>query len=384
VHRCLRDAGIDCLSLKGPITADLLDLRGDRAYSDCDVLVAPGSLSAAVAALAARGFVNVSGVLRQEERDSHSQVLRRSPVTAQNTVELDLHTSFHGVTVPDDAFWQVAWMHRAKAVVAHVPVVGVDRPLALLLVVLHAARSPVGAASQDLRRAVAVVGKDVWESSARLAAAVGALNAYVAACSRVAGIPLDLQAVPTAISYEWRLKAAGAPDMATETTALSRGTAIDPHRNRPKGLHRRRPRGVPTTRIEGLAVRGRWPHGSGIPSLCTPRGRSSARCRATQQPRLARTRCMFEHPPCMRRLPRLYQASSADIPGSRPRPWRRRTSACVRRDCESGSRPSSPRHGHWGGLLREARTSRRSRWCSSALVRPTVSRPLLQRRVTEL
>jgi hypothetical protein len=209
VRDAFREAGIQALLLKGPVTAQWLygDLQA-RNYRDVDLLVHPLQFSAACEILAHKGFVDVhrtSLAFYESEnevtfvRDSlcvdlHHNIVGIPPAQAASVVT-DLFSDSVDVTLGSCRFRALSPSDR----VAHLG--------------WHLAQSPGDRrALADLDRALEVLTPSQWKAGAEAAGRRGGLDAFVAGVTqRPAGVALVRQldvSVPRSLAVE--LRASGA------------------------------------------------------------------------------------------------------------------------------------------------------------------------------
>lgn len=212
----LERAQVPFIVIKGPATRALLD-QPTRSVGDVDLLIRPGSMTAAVDGLAARHWQPIHAGTAQNETASHSITLQQPPA-GPNRTELDLHVHFPGLGAPADRVWERLSKDVRRLEVAHRPLPVPSPAACALLVALHAARSAadVDKSQRDLERAVDVVPVEVWREARELAAELQALDAMsaglrTAETGRHLAEQLDLSP-PT--SVEWIVRAEGHSSMA--------------------------------------------------------------------------------------------------------------------------------------------------------------------------
>ena len=128
-------AGIRILHLKGPAAAELLGFR--RNSSDVDVLVHPHEWSRLVGVMEAAGFRADQGAALAGRGHSVDLV---SPYWGAS---VDIHHRFPGIGTAAAAAFEELWSRRVAVDLAGVPSPAPGRVAHALLVVLHAARSPM-------------------------------------------------------------------------------------------------------------------------------------------------------------------------------------------------------------------------------------------------
>lgn len=213
--RCLVEAGLPHLLLKGPTTARWL-YDPPRLYRDVDLLVPGSRLELAALALARAGLAERAGG-RLGEEASHSLLLR-SP----SGLELDLHVTLPMLQrVPgdrQDALWRGLAGHVEPFVIDGVAVPALDAPARCLVVALHAlGNGPRDEQSlEDLRRARSVEGAVIWRECHELASELGSAPLIPAALSLVE--PL---APPTSLPVDVRLRMAGGAGAAFQLERLA-------------------------------------------------------------------------------------------------------------------------------------------------------------------
>jgi len=179
VVRALGSAGCRSILLKGPsFRRELYDAGSPRPYVDSDLLVSPADLERAGAAVAALGFRMV-----MDHRDHasvsepHAQEWERD-----GRKNLDLHWRIAGVGVPAEDAWETLLAHAVPIAIGGATGETLDRPGLALLVGLHAANH--GRARErsldDLERALERFDAHEWSEAARLAAELGASEAFAA------------------------------------------------------------------------------------------------------------------------------------------------------------------------------------------------------------
>jgi hypothetical protein len=160
-------AGIEALVLKGPVLAAWLYPGEVRPYGDADLLVAPGDWVGAVAVLRRLGFSDHLGPMAHPRMESFaSTAFLRGEHKEDN---LDLHCTLHGLGADPARIWR-AFADGAEALAIGGTELRVPGRAALALHVgLHAAHHAKGKALEDLRRAIAAAGEDVWQGALELA-----------------------------------------------------------------------------------------------------------------------------------------------------------------------------------------------------------------------
>ena len=169
--------GVPSLLLKGPaIARSLYDPDESRFYTDTDLLVAPGALAEAEAALRELGYAR-----DYEERSlaltlPHAAAWRRPG----SLVSVDLHYTLSGVGCDPEQLWRVLSEHTAGLELHGTGIRALDVPGLALQVALHAAHHGVAwhKPRQDLQRALQRLDLGQWRAAAALAERVDALDAF--------------------------------------------------------------------------------------------------------------------------------------------------------------------------------------------------------------
>jgi hypothetical protein len=159
VVKAVRDAGVDCILLKGVSYEQWLYHDGARPVSrDVDLLVALERFELARSAVAGLGM---------EATDDPCLFLPSEP----GSVRVELHATFHFVGVPAGSFWTVMAANRDQLEVGGVLIDVPSVPARAVLLALHAAFHGRDGhwALEDLRRALEVVSLDEWTRAASLA-----------------------------------------------------------------------------------------------------------------------------------------------------------------------------------------------------------------------
>lgn len=175
--RALREAGVDCLLLKGISHELWLYPDGARPPSrDIDVLIAPSQLEEACEAVLRLGM--------REARDSlgprrHGLELQYLPPDGTG-MPVELHQSFHFVSAPVAHCWAVLTASRQRIEVGGVPIDIPSVPARAALLALHVANHGLAGAwvIEDLRRAIGVVSLAEWQLAANVADELDALAAF--------------------------------------------------------------------------------------------------------------------------------------------------------------------------------------------------------------
>jgi Uncharacterised nucleotidyltransferase len=181
-----REHGIPSILLKGPATARVLYPNELRLYNDVDLLVTPSQFDAASEVAEELGFARrtpvpsgrikrvVQGGLEGQERALHRDLDR---------VTLDLHRSFHGLSVDFDLCSYLA--ESTDTLVISRQDIPVPKPsIVALLVSLHAANSQLPAENEkrlldDLNRCLQNLSEDNWAEAADHARRLGVADVLV-------------------------------------------------------------------------------------------------------------------------------------------------------------------------------------------------------------
>lgn len=174
----LDECGTEAIVLKGPVLASWLYGDGTaRPYVDSDVLVAPGDLEVAGAALQKLGYeLRLDDDLPPElALEPHAQTwVRRQP-----PLLVDLHWRVTGIGAPADVAWRMLHARTEPVVVAGRPALALDEASRALHVALHVAnRRGAERPLEDLARAVAQVPEMIWREAAALAGTLSAVEAF--------------------------------------------------------------------------------------------------------------------------------------------------------------------------------------------------------------
>jgi hypothetical protein len=165
----LAEANVDALLLRGPAIAQRLYDRGERGYSDVDVLVPAEGLSGLEASLRVLGYAPYTLLGRaQHWRREHDRA------------EIDLHLTLWGVSSPPSALWGTLSAERSTLEVhgCEVPVPGLAGTA--LVVALHASQhgTLVVRPLADLERALDRFAPAIWSAAAAHADTSGSLRAF--------------------------------------------------------------------------------------------------------------------------------------------------------------------------------------------------------------
>jgi hypothetical protein len=178
----LCSAGVGCIVLKGPITADWL-YAGDRLphrYGDIDLLVGPGTICAATAVLVELGYEAATEIPVDPELRSlvHAREFRRE----SDAVKLDLHWRLPGATADPAVVWDVLLEHSEPRTLGEVEILALDESARLVGLAIHVTQRGPGEAkaADDLRRGLATTPDAGWRAAFDLAGMLGARPAMVA------------------------------------------------------------------------------------------------------------------------------------------------------------------------------------------------------------
>jgi hypothetical protein len=159
-----RAEGIDTIVLKGPVLANWLYPGEVRPYGDSDLMVSPADWERAVATLRRLGFASHLGPMAHPRMESFT-----STAFLRNDANVDLHCALAGLDGALEPVWISFSAGSERQLIGGTPVRVPGRPALLLHVALHAAQHGGGKALEDLRRAIAVAGDDLWREALRLA-----------------------------------------------------------------------------------------------------------------------------------------------------------------------------------------------------------------------
>jgi hypothetical protein len=219
----LRNEGVRAILLKGPpLVRWLYGNDSARSSVDVDLLVAPGQLSAAEAALVRLDFSRLATGTGETDRPRHASTW--SPHTGAPCV--DLHTTIVGIGHSAAHAWNLlsARTEHLEIGGGHIEVLA--PPARAMHVVLHAAQHGVREPQplQDLERALEALPEEIWREAAELAAQLEAIPAFAAGLSLVpAGRELLARlGLPAKGSVESVLRAASAPPLALGLEWLAR------------------------------------------------------------------------------------------------------------------------------------------------------------------
>lgn len=166
----LSKQGIESVLLKGPVLARLLYSQEEpRGYVDIDLLVPPFEVEAALRLLAGQGYGDI--LASEIERAPHARTLRRTVPDGTGAVDVDLHTSFHGVGVDPKEFWRAIRGEAETLAISDSEVAVPSTRAVALLVGLHATAGGAARAKPlaDLDRALGRLPDSLWGEAFGLA-----------------------------------------------------------------------------------------------------------------------------------------------------------------------------------------------------------------------
>jgi hypothetical protein len=221
VVRLMKEASVPSLLLKGAAVARWLYPPGTtRPAGDVDLLIPTSCWDTAADLLRSRGMHATSG------SPDHA-TMWEPPVPGELSV--DLHRSFHFVTVSPELCWSSLVKRAETIVLAGEPVAVPSRPALAVLLGLHAAAD--GHRSRALAELALAIEREqlgLWEAAANLAAELGALDAFAAALRAApgGGVIAAQLALPSASRLEVELALEATPSsygLARLSEAASRG-----------------------------------------------------------------------------------------------------------------------------------------------------------------
>lgn len=223
-HRMLKDVAteevvlafrsddIRSILLKGPSVARwLYDNEEIRTYADTDLLISSSDRGRAEEVLARSGFVFGDPPVIPGDRPRHAD----SWIRERDGAAVDLHRTIIGAQVSPDRVWDVLSRRTERMELRKIEVEVLDVPARCVQLALHVAHhgedypQPI----EDLQRALAAEGADIWWEAAAVAGEIKALGAF---CQGLSFIPqgrrllenLSLEVPPT---VEAALRADGTP-----------------------------------------------------------------------------------------------------------------------------------------------------------------------------
>lgn len=169
----------DVLHIKGPAAVGIRET--ERHSSDSDALVRPSHLDRLAAGLRAAGWQAVTelptgGLVEHSTNWYHGEL-----------GQLDLHVRFPGIRLPAEQAFDLLWMGRSDAKIAHRPCAVPGHTAHRLILLLHAARDlPLyqeeveavwGRASREEQTRIRELARDL-DAEVPLAAAIGELELH--------------------------------------------------------------------------------------------------------------------------------------------------------------------------------------------------------------
>lgn len=175
----LDEAGIGALLLKGPALTHFLYQSGEvRGYMDVDLLVSPDHYTRTQRVLATLEYENISA------RSGIDDLMGISTAETwrRGGMPVDLHWRLPGCAAAPDSVWTTLYDARATIELGGRQVAVLGRPGLALHLAIHAAQhGPRDVkAMGDLRRGLERWSPEDWAAAARLAANVGAIEAFAA------------------------------------------------------------------------------------------------------------------------------------------------------------------------------------------------------------
>jgi hypothetical protein len=175
----LRGVGVRSIVLKGPSIARWLYHDGvPRPYADSDLLVSPGRLRPAACALESIGHSLVVDDRIAPGADAHHLLWRRD----RDDATVELHWRVPGVRASPDMAWRRLSAETETSLLAGAEVEFLALPARALHLALHAMQHAPerGKPLEDLRRGLRLADESCWREAARLAAELGAQDAFAA------------------------------------------------------------------------------------------------------------------------------------------------------------------------------------------------------------
>src|SRR5215213_2501577 len=175
----LRGVGVRSIVLKGPSIARwLYDDGVPRPYADSDLLVNPGRLRPAAEALESIGHALVVDDRVAPGADAHHLLWQRD----RDGATVEVHWRLPGVRASPDTAWRWLSAETETSLLAGAEVEFLTLPARALHLALHAAQHAPerGKPLEDLRRGLRLADESCWRTAARLAAELGAQDAFAA------------------------------------------------------------------------------------------------------------------------------------------------------------------------------------------------------------
>ncbi len=322
VVSALRAAGVRPILLKGPATTRWLtpDAPAARSYVDVDILVHPAQRHAAERVLSQLGFVGPGWWYLKDGVRAHAEPWIR-PTDGAN---VDLHRTLHGCEeVPDERIWDAVVNQTETLVVGGVTVEVPGSVVRTMHLGLHASpeQGSDSQSSDDLRRGLAVIGRQTWWDAGDLARRLG-VDAELGWCLRAQdsgrrladelGLPdappprvllIDADAGTQVLARlatltTWRRRARYLAQMVFVPPALLPGSTRSADRGptRLVAAYMRRVVSCPSRLVK--AVPGYWAYSRGVPARghARPRPRASRPCRGAGGRRWASRRSWLSRP----------------------------------------------------------------------------------------
>jgi hypothetical protein len=199
VARVAAELGIRAFFIKGPVSV-LQGLRKPKTSGDVDVFVSPQDLDAVVAALQGRGW-------RQRPVDPDSKTFPKHSVAVDHPEWpccIDVHFRFPGMEAPASDCFETMWANTEQLALAGQDIRVPSKPLAILILALHALRSPdLPPCREELDFLTALTREEVLASAIlKLSEAIGSLAAmrpFLVELLPASSVPVWPEA-----STEWR------------------------------------------------------------------------------------------------------------------------------------------------------------------------------------
>lgn len=177
VLKALAAAGVQSILLKGASNRQWLGTADERAYADCDLLVAPEDRKMAERVLSTLGFEAEVDVDRMPAWWQEHGV---AWIRDADLAVIDVHRTLPGAGVDDHRAWELLSSGAEQIVVggqtARAPAVAVRA----MHVALHTAHhGPSDRALSELSRALERADEDTWRAAAQLARQLEALDVFL-------------------------------------------------------------------------------------------------------------------------------------------------------------------------------------------------------------